>query len=110
MNIDFNKIVEFESYKNRKRRLLFLQKKFFNNSKSREAASTDLIKVVYLSIRYMNLSKSLFLLFCKWNSEEDFFEIWGMWWIYLVFLNESPIISSEQKKQSLSYFKVCNRP
>ena len=40
--------------------------------------------------------------------EEDF-EIWGDVEYILGLLNESPIISSDQKKQSFELLKVCNR-
>ena len=103
MNIDFNKIAEFCVTKNQKKKIAILQKKFsFNNSKSREAL-TDLISSLFVNKIYESF-KIIIPAILQVKFEEDF-EIWGDVEYILGLLNESPIISSAQKKQSFELLK-----
>lgn len=103
MNIDFNKIAEFCVTKNQKKKIAILQKKIsFNNSKSREAL-TDLISSLFVNKIYEPF-KIIIPAILQVKFEEDF-EIWGDVEYILGLLNESPIISSAQKKQSFELLK-----
>lgn len=74
----------------------------FNNSKSREAL-TDLISSLFVNKIYEPF-KILIPAILQVKFEEDF-EIWGDVEYILGLLNESPIISSDQKKQSFELLK-----
>ena len=103
MNIDFDKIAEFCITKNQKKKISALQKKFsFNNSKSRENL-TDLLGSLFVNEIYEPF-KIIIPAILQVKFEEDF-EIWGDVEYILGLSNETPIISSDQKKQSFELLK-----